>query len=246
VLRKKLYPTRPAEIFRRQHVAGITRWKPFLSGASMIRVGWHHPAKLLIYPIRDNIDAQGRQLVNWVCDIENAAIPGPRDWNRRGGWKTSCPAMADWNSRLARRAGIHQQRDAILEYSDGRPGPVARWSFGRLTLLGDAAHPMYPRGANGSAQAILDLRALSDALKAHADPVEALKVYEGQAAAGNQQGGAGQSQRAADGHPARVFRRTGDKPFTISDDVISTTNWSRCRRATSASPAMTRRRLASN
>jgi 2-polyprenyl-6-methoxyphenol hydroxylase-like FAD-dependent oxidoreductase len=56
--------------------------------------------------------------------------------------------------------------------------PLPRWSFGRLTLLGDAAHPMYPRGANGAAQAILDCRALTDALVANADAVVALKTYE--------------------------------------------------------------------
>ncbi len=75
---------------------GVTRWQPFLSGASMIRVGWHHPAKLLIYPIRNNIDAQGRQLVNWVCDIETPQYK-ERDWNRRGRLEDFLPAMADWH-----------------------------------------------------------------------------------------------------------------------------------------------------
>ncbi len=67
VLRKQLYPDEgPPKYSGINMWRGITRWKPFLTGASMIRVGWHHPAKLLIYPIRDNIDAEGRQLVNWV------------------------------------------------------------------------------------------------------------------------------------------------------------------------------------
>src|SRR5207237_9789491 len=56
--------------------------------------------------------------------------------------------------------------------------PLPRWSFGRITLLGDAAHPMYPRGSNGAGQAILDARALTDALLMHRDPIEALKAYE--------------------------------------------------------------------
>src|SRR5664280_1700229 len=71
VLRKQLYPNEgPPKYSGINMWRGITRWQPILTGASMIRIGWHHPAKLLIYPIRNNIDAQGRQLVNWVVDIE--------------------------------------------------------------------------------------------------------------------------------------------------------------------------------
>ena len=70
MLRKQLYPNEgPPKYSGINMWRGVTRWKPFLSSASMIRIGWHHPAKLLIYPIRNNVDAEGRQLVNWVCDI---------------------------------------------------------------------------------------------------------------------------------------------------------------------------------
>ena len=61
VLRKQLYPNEgPPKYSGINMWRGVTRWKPFLSGASMIRVGWHHPAKLLIYPIRNNVDASAR------------------------------------------------------------------------------------------------------------------------------------------------------------------------------------------
>jgi 2-polyprenyl-6-methoxyphenol hydroxylase-like FAD-dependent oxidoreductase len=57
--------------------------------------------------------------------------------------------------------------------------PLATWTNGRVTLLGDAAHPMYPVGSNGASQAILDARALADALATHDDdPVQALAGYE--------------------------------------------------------------------
>jgi 5-methylphenazine-1-carboxylate 1-monooxygenase len=56
--------------------------------------------------------------------------------------------------------------------------PLPRWSFGRVTLLGDAAHPMYPVGSNGAAQAILDARALADALQKADHPMQALGMYE--------------------------------------------------------------------
>ena len=70
-LRKRLYPDEGSPKYSGINMwRGVTRWQPMLTGASMIRIGWHHPAKLLIYPIRNNIDAEGRQLINWVCDIE--------------------------------------------------------------------------------------------------------------------------------------------------------------------------------
>ena len=56
--------------------------------------------------------------------------------------------------------------------------PLPRWTFGRVTLLGDAAHPMYPVGSNGASQAILDARCLSDALAAAPHPRAALWDYE--------------------------------------------------------------------
>ena len=107
VLRKQLYPNEgPPKYSGINMWRGVTRWKPFLSGASMIRIGWHHPAKLLIYPIRNNIDAEGRQLVNWVCDIETPQYQA-RDWNRRGQPGRLPARDGGLAFRLARRAGIH-------------------------------------------------------------------------------------------------------------------------------------------
>ena len=165
MLRKQLYPDEgPPKYSGINMWRGVTRWKPFLSGASMIRVGWHHPAKLLLYPIRNNVDAEGRQLVNWVVRHRDAAIPGARLEPARASSRIS-PRDGRLAFRLARRADIHPQRRRDLEYPMVDQDPLPRWSFGRLTLLGDAAHPMYPRGANGAAQAILDCRALADALE---------------------------------------------------------------------------------
>ncbi len=111
--------------------------------------------------------------------------------------------MADWHFDWLDVPDFIRAADQILEYPMVDQDPLPRWSFGRLTLLGDAAHPMYPRGANGGAQAILDARALSDALKANPDPVEALKAYEAKRLPATSAGGAGQSQCAARCDPAR-------------------------------------------
>jgi 2-polyprenyl-6-methoxyphenol hydroxylase-like FAD-dependent oxidoreductase len=221
VLRKQLYPDEgPPKYSGINMWRGVTRWQPFLSGASMIRVGWHHPAKLLIYPIRDNIDAQGRQLVNWVCDIETPQYL-ERDWNRRGRLEDFLPAMADWKFDWLDVPQFISSADAILEYPMVDQDPLPRWSFGRLTLLGDAAHPMYPRGANGSAQAILDCRALSEALKAHSNPIDALKAYEAKRLPETSKVVLANRNAPPDAILHEVFRRTGDKPFKHIDDVIS-------------------------
>ena len=99
--------------------------------------------------------------------------------------------------------------------------PLPQWSFGRLTLLGDAAHPMYPRGANGAAQAILDCRALSDALVANTDPVVALKAYEAKRLPATSAVVLANRKAPPDAILHEVYRRTGDKPFKNMDDVIS-------------------------
>ena len=154
VIRKQFYPDEGEPRYSGVNMwRGVTRWKPFLTGASMVRIGWHKPAKVLIYPIRNNIDAQGRQLINWVGDIETPQYQA-RDWNRRGRLEDFLPAMADWKFDWLDVPQFIRSADAILEYPMVDQDPLPRWSFGRLTLLGDAAHPMYPRGANGAAQAI--------------------------------------------------------------------------------------------
>src|SRR5262249_14899736 len=72
----------------------------------------------------------------------------------------------------------YRRPDCIFEYPMVDKDPIERWSFGRVTLAGDAAHPMYPRGSNGSAQGLIDSRVLADALAREDDPVQALRAYE--------------------------------------------------------------------
>jgi 2-polyprenyl-6-methoxyphenol hydroxylase-like FAD-dependent oxidoreductase len=111
--------------------------------------------------------------------------------------------------------------DQILEYPMVDQDPLPRWSFGRVTLLGDAAHPMQPRGANGGAQAILDCGALAACLKSIADPVAALKAYEARRLPATTQVVLTNRQNPPDAILYEVYKRTGDKPFRHIDDVIS-------------------------
>jgi 2-polyprenyl-6-methoxyphenol hydroxylase-like FAD-dependent oxidoreductase len=95
------------------------------------------------------------------------------------------------------------------------------WSSGRVTLLGDAAHPMYPVGSNGASQAILDARALADALAAHADPVAALAAYEARRLPVTAEVVRANRTNPPDAILREVFERTHDRPFERIDDVIS-------------------------
>ncbi|MBU1361737.1 MAG: FAD-dependent monooxygenase, partial [Gammaproteobacteria bacterium] len=97
VLRKKFYPDEGAPRYSGINMwRGVTRWKPILSGASMIRAGWLAVGKMVIYPIRDAIDAEGHQLVNWVAEIESAQ-PAQRDWSRQGRLEDFLPAFEQWH-----------------------------------------------------------------------------------------------------------------------------------------------------
>src|SRR4029078_7358205 len=157
---------------------GVTRWRPMLSGASMVRAGWLSHGKMVIYPIRP-VDADGLQLINWVAEIETGSYR-KRDWNRSGSLDDFIGAFADWHFEWLDVPALIRAADSVLEFPMVDQAPLPRWSFGRVTLLGDAAHPMVPRGSNGAAQAILDARALTSALSENADPLAALTSYEQQ------------------------------------------------------------------
>jgi 2-polyprenyl-6-methoxyphenol hydroxylase-like FAD-dependent oxidoreductase len=222
VVRKQLYPHEGKPRYSGINMwRGVTRGKPFLSGATMVRLGWFDTAKMLIYPIRDDIDQDGNQLINWVVDVETPRYLERRDWNRPGRIEDFFDRIADWKFDWLDVPELCRRADFILEFPMVDQDPLPRWSFDRLTLLGDAAHPMYPRGANGSAQAILDARMLADCLATMADPVAALKAYEAQRLPVTSKIVLTNRESPPDAILKEVWRRTGDKPFARIDDVIS-------------------------
>ena len=68
----------------------------------------------------------------------------------------------------------------IWEYAMCDRNPLPRWSFGRATLMGDAAHPMYPNGSNGASQAIIDARTLARELVLQSSVEAAIAAYDAQ------------------------------------------------------------------
>jgi 5-methylphenazine-1-carboxylate 1-monooxygenase len=198
---------------------GVTRWKPILSGASMVRAGWLSHGKMVIYPIRA-AGSDGLQLVNWVAEIETPNYR-KRDWNRTGSLADFIGAFADWHFDWLDVPAFIRAADSVLEFPMVDQDPLPRWSFGRVTLLGDAAHPMVPRGSNGAGQAILDCRALTAALSEHRDPVAALAAYEKQRLEATTRVVLTNRTNPPDAILREVFLRTKDNPFSAIDDVIS-------------------------
>jgi len=199
VIRKQLYPHEGEPRYSGVNMwRGVTRWKPVLTGATMIRAGWLKGGKLVYYPIRNNIDAQGRQLVNWLWEIETANY---KRW--------------DWN-RAARVGDFIA--DVVLEYPMVDKDPLPAWSFGRVTLLGDAAHPMVPRGSNGAGQAILDARSLAQCFSEGGD---ALKKYETARLGPTSNVVLENRRNPPDAILREIYERTGDKPFERIEEVIS-------------------------
>jgi 5-methylphenazine-1-carboxylate 1-monooxygenase len=198
---------------------GVTPWKPILSGASLVRAGWLSHGKMVIYPIRA-ADADGLQLMNWVAEIETPDYR-KRDWNRPGSIDDFIGAFADWHFDWLDVPALIRGADSVLEFPMVDQDPLPRWSFQRVTLLGDAAHPMVPRGSNGAGQAILDARALTTALVDHADPVAALAAYEKQRLEATTRIVLTNRSNPPDAILREVFERTHDRPFGKIDDVIS-------------------------
>jgi 2-polyprenyl-6-methoxyphenol hydroxylase-like FAD-dependent oxidoreductase len=221
-IRKQFYPNEGDPRYSGVNMwRGVTRWKPFLGGASMTRAGWLTTGKMVIYPIRHDIDAEGRQLFNWVAELETPTYKR-RDWNRPGRLDDFIGAFADWHFDWLDVPAFLRAADVILEFPMVDQDPLPRWSFGRVTLLGDAAHPMVPRGSNGAGQAILDAEALPQCLAAAGNDVAAaLEAYEERRLGPTTQIVLTNRTRPPDAILGEVYARTGDKPFRHIDDVIS-------------------------
>jgi 5-methylphenazine-1-carboxylate 1-monooxygenase len=200
---------------------GTTRWKPFLTGASMAYIGTYETGKLIIYPIRHDVDADGRQLINWVIEVSRPSSLLLRDWNRKSRVEEFIGHFEDCRFDWLDIPAVLRSADAVFEYPMMDQEPLPFWTAGRITLLGDAAHPMMPRGSNGAAQAIIDATTLSKLLGGAASMTESLKAYE--AARLRATAGVVLANRAI--APDAILRvieqRTGGRRFEHIDDVIS-------------------------
>jgi 2-polyprenyl-6-methoxyphenol hydroxylase-like FAD-dependent oxidoreductase len=175
----------------------------------------------VIYPIRSGTPASGgKPLINWVAELERPEAVR-QDWTGRGRLGDIMPAFAGLTFDFLDISGMIESTAEILEYPMVDRDPLPRWTFGRITLLGDAAHPMYPRGSNGAGQAIIDARFLTGRIKKLGASAEALAAYE---AVRNPQTAQVVLTNRSDPPDAilrEVWQRSGGERFERIEDVIS-------------------------
>jgi 2-polyprenyl-6-methoxyphenol hydroxylase-like FAD-dependent oxidoreductase len=181
-LRAQRHPNEGPPIWNRRVLwRGITEAEPYLGGRTMVMAG-HASQKFVCYPIDPATSARGRSLINWIAELRFPEGPEWRreDWNRAGRVEDFLPRFEDWRFPWLDVPAIIRGAGQVFEYPMVDRDPLERWTFGRTTLLGDAAHAMYPIGSNGASQAILDARTLAFQLATQPTPEAALAAYEGE------------------------------------------------------------------
>jgi 5-methylphenazine-1-carboxylate 1-monooxygenase len=162
---------------------GAVEYPPFLMGRSMIIAGGMKKSKLVLYPISDQTSKPGTNLLNWVVctKLSDGSEPPPRreDWSRIGRFVDLLPHVEGvFQLPEVDPIDVIRATEEFYEYPMCDRDPLPRWSFGRMTLLGDAAHPMYPVGSNGASQAILDASCIAPLLAQTKDVAKSFKAYE--------------------------------------------------------------------
>jgi 2-polyprenyl-6-methoxyphenol hydroxylase-like FAD-dependent oxidoreductase len=181
-VRAAFYPDEGNPVYSGQMLwRGVVEWEPVLDGRSCVMIG-HNDLKAVIYPISESARRAGRSQMNWVAErrIPGSLPPNRADWNRRGDPADFAPAFADWRFDWLDVPALFAATEQVFEFPMVDRDPVPRWTFGRVTLLGDAAHAMRPNGSNGASQGILDGIALADALRSEPTLEQALLAYQTQ------------------------------------------------------------------
>jgi 2-polyprenyl-6-methoxyphenol hydroxylase-like FAD-dependent oxidoreductase len=156
---------------------GAVELPPYLDGRTMFMAG-HDRQKAVVYPIRGPREPGGTVLTNWVAERPVDLDVTAADWNAPVDPADIAPWFADWDFGWIHVGDVLTATEVAYEFPMVDRHPLERWSYGQVTLLGDAAHPMRPNGSNGASQAILDGEALAACLSAHADVADGLAAYE--------------------------------------------------------------------
>lgn len=170
------YPTEGAPQW-----SGLTLWRgtalvePYADGRTMVMVG-DAEQKFVAYPLSGPLEG-GKQRLNFIAERRVAGSPGA-DWNRDAERGPIADMFAGWGTDWLDIPEIIRHAEELLEYPMVDRDAIPQWTFGSLTLLGDAAHAMYPNGSNGGSQAILDARTLAFHLATTESAEAALAAYE--------------------------------------------------------------------
>ncbi|KDN70395.1 putative monooxygenase [Colletotrichum sublineola] len=182
--RRILYPDEgPPRFSGRMLWRGCLEREPYLTGASMVWAG-HADQKFIAYPISQRAADGGKSLVNWIAELRVRAAddkdltPHKTDWTKAIDKAVFEGPFRGWRCGGLDVSELIGATDSVYEFPMSDREPVERWSFGRLTLLGDAAHAMYPIGSNGASQAVIDAETLARQLGGDGDVAAALRAYE--------------------------------------------------------------------
>jgi 5-methylphenazine-1-carboxylate 1-monooxygenase len=158
---------------------GTTVAKPYLTGATMAMAG-HEWQKFVTYPISRPDPETGEALINWIAELkyEPGAGWNREDWTRQGDFADFMPSFEEWRFDWLDCPALMKKGGFCYEYPMVDRDPLERWTHGRVTLVGDAAHAMYPIGSNGASQAIVDARVLARTIQDHGPGQDALEAYE--------------------------------------------------------------------
>jgi 2-polyprenyl-6-methoxyphenol hydroxylase-like FAD-dependent oxidoreductase len=182
-VRSLLYPGEGPPIWSGMMLwRGATEWTAYRDGRTAVIAGGN-AAKFVFYPIHADPAKPGTRLTNWaiMARVGDGTEPPSRreDWNRPGRLDEVLPFVRDrFRLGFVEPGPLIETTGTFYEYPNCDRDPLPRWSFGRVTLLGDAAHPMYPNGSNGASQAILDARSLVSHLTSGIPVTEALAAYD--------------------------------------------------------------------
>jgi hypothetical protein len=94
---------------------GVTKHKPILTGRSYMRVGSIFTGKIVIYPIADDIDGAGNQLINWTTEIKRDTVE-MNDWNKPGDLADFISVYESWRFDWLDVAELIRKSEFVLEY----------------------------------------------------------------------------------------------------------------------------------
>ncbi len=177
VIRRQMHPASADPEY-----SGLTMWrgttlmKPFKTGGTILHIGDPRVSSMIVYPIANDFEGTGLTLVNWV--VEATRGESVEDWNQLGTVDEILPYYDDCQIPFLDVQEMLRTAREVYLFPLIRHEPLDSWCDGRVTLLGDAAHAMYPRGGNGACQALVDGRVIAEKIATVPDPAEALQAYE--------------------------------------------------------------------
>lgn len=180
-LRAQIAPNEGAPIWNGRILwRATTRAKAYLGGAAMVMIG-HNDVRMVAYPISEP-DSDGIATINWIAEKSfDPSSPWKReDWNRAADINDFLPDFIDWQFDWIDVPALIKGAEVVYEYPMVDRDPLDQWTFGNVTLMGDAAHPTYPVGSNGAGQAIIDARVIGAKIVEHGITAAALQTFEDQ------------------------------------------------------------------